>query len=500
MSKKVSIIGAGFAGLSAGCYLQMNGFDTEIYEMHILPGGLCAAWKRKEYTFDGCVHWLVGSGSGSPFNRLWREVLDMDSIEFVDPEIFAHVEDMEGNCIRVFTDADRLEQELLEKAPEDEALIKEFTAAIRKFRRFNISMDKAHEVSNFFDGIKMMIKLFPFMGDLKKWGKISGRDYANQYKNPLLRKTIIELFEPEMAFLFMIITLSWMNNRDAGYPIGGSLRLSQMFEEKYLSLGGKINYSSKVKNIITQGEAPKAQVVGVELEDGSRHEADFVISAADGHATIFDMLEGKFVDDTIRHYYDNYEIFPSWVQISLGVARTFPDVPPALIFPLDEPLELDETAKFNDLPLRTFNFDPTMAPEGKTAITVMLPTRNFDYWQNLRSQDREQYKAEKERIAWAVIEALEKKFGDVRDKVEAWDVSTPATAYRYTNNWKGTYEGWIISPEIGFKKMKKTLPGLSHFYMAGQWVEPGGGLPAGLHSGRAVAQIICKKTGKKFRS
>ena len=30
-SKKVIISGARIAGLSAGCYLQMNGYDTEIY-------------------------------------------------------------------------------------------------------------------------------------------------------------------------------------------------------------------------------------------------------------------------------------------------------------------------------------------------------------------------------------------------------------------------------------------------------------------------------------
>ena len=43
MGKKVKIIGAGIAGLSAGCYLQMNGYDTEIYELHNVPGGLCCA-------------------------------------------------------------------------------------------------------------------------------------------------------------------------------------------------------------------------------------------------------------------------------------------------------------------------------------------------------------------------------------------------------------------------------------------------------------------------
>ncbi|PJB27742.1 hypothetical protein CO111_03690, partial [Candidatus Desantisbacteria bacterium CG_4_9_14_3_um_filter_50_7] len=38
--KKVIIIGAGIAGLSAGCYLAMNGYKVKIFEMHDKPGGL----------------------------------------------------------------------------------------------------------------------------------------------------------------------------------------------------------------------------------------------------------------------------------------------------------------------------------------------------------------------------------------------------------------------------------------------------------------------------
>lgn len=41
--KSIIIIGAGLAGLSAGCYAQMNGYHSQIFEMHNLPGGLCTA-------------------------------------------------------------------------------------------------------------------------------------------------------------------------------------------------------------------------------------------------------------------------------------------------------------------------------------------------------------------------------------------------------------------------------------------------------------------------
>jgi phytoene dehydrogenase-like protein len=48
--------------------------------------------------------------------------------------------------------------------------------------------------------------------------------------------------------------------------------------------------------------------------------------------------------------------------------------------------------------------------------------------------------------------------------------------------------------------MDKSLPGLKNFYMIGQWVEPGGGLPPAIMSGRNVTQIICKKDKKKFKT
>jgi len=46
----------GMAGLSTGCYLQINGYETQIFEMSQSPGGLCTSWKRKEYVFDGYIH------------------------------------------------------------------------------------------------------------------------------------------------------------------------------------------------------------------------------------------------------------------------------------------------------------------------------------------------------------------------------------------------------------------------------------------------------------
>ena len=67
MNKKISIIGGGIAGLSAGCYARMNGFEAEIFESHSISGGVCTGWKRGGYMIDGCLDWLMGYGPGKDF-------------------------------------------------------------------------------------------------------------------------------------------------------------------------------------------------------------------------------------------------------------------------------------------------------------------------------------------------------------------------------------------------------------------------------------------------
>jgi phytoene dehydrogenase-like protein len=496
MRKKVNIIGAGIAGLSAGCYLQMNGYDTEIFELHALPGGLCTSWERKGYTIDGCIHWLVGSSPGNKLYHLWNELIDMKSIRFVDYEEYMRFEDKDGNFIVLFSDVDRLEKEMLEKAREDKDLILEFTKTVRKFANFDLPVHKAPETYGLFDAGKMIFKMLPYIRDLKKWISITEKEYGERFSNPLLGKTIAYSFFPEMAVLFIIMNLAWMHNKSAGYPVGGSMKFAKLLETRYLELGGRINYKSRVNRIITEKDSAK----GIVLENGESHRADIIISAADGHSTIFQMLEGRYTNQKIMDYYANYETFPSYLQVSLGIARTFENEPHMTVFPADKPLVIDSSVTYESLPVRIFNFDPTLAPAGKTLLTLMFLTPNHRYWDELRTNDREKYKKEKERIANEIIDMLEKRFGSIKSNVEMVDVSTPSTVIRYTNNWKGSFEGWVLTPKIGFGRMQNVLPGLSNFYMAGQWVVPGGGLPSAILSGRNVTQVICKKDKNPFKT
>lgn len=494
MQKKINIIGAGIAGLAAGCYLKMNGYNTEIFELNSLPGGLCTSWQRCGYTFDGCLHWVVGSSPSDNFYNLWNELIDMKSIDFLDFDYYSKYEDLTGNEVTFYCDVEKLKNELLKKAPEDKIIINNFIRTVKRFSKFSGKIDKAYETYNFLDGIKMMMKMIPYVNGYRKWIGLYQNDFADFFRSKLLRDALKIHTSEDMSAFFFVMMNAWMNKKSAGYPIGGSLKFSQLIEKKYLELGGKINYRNKVSKIIVKNNIAK----GIQLENGETYFSDLIISAADGYYTIFKMLDGNFIDKKIQYVYKNFKTFPSYLQVSLGVNCSLKKLPHYLKFALDKPLRIDEKTEYNYINVRIFNFDNTMAPEGKSSLYALFVTDNHTFWEYLRKNDKVRYQEEKDRIANEVIDILDKKFGNIKANLEEIDVSTPATVIRYTNNWKGSYEGWLPTKQTGFQGLKKTLPGLENFYMIGQWVEIGGGVPAALLSGRNVTQIICKKDKKKF--
>jgi phytoene dehydrogenase-like protein len=297
-----------------------------------------------------------------------------------------------------------------------------------------------------------------------------------------------------MPAVALIISLAWMNAGDAGYCIGGAQAIIRLIEEKIRALGGKIRFRAKVSRILVEAD----RAVGVELANGEAVLADWVISAADGRATIFDMLGGNYIDDATRKLYEEKELFASYLQVSLGVGLDLSDQPAALSRILDTPIMVDPGTDLNSVMFRIFHFDPSFAPPGKTAVTSLLPTRNFKYWSDLRANNLIAYHAEKNRVADTVIGVLENRIPGVRAAIETVDVSSPASVFRYTGNWKGTMEGWLPEPGSGFRPLPNTLPGLDRFIMAGQWVMPGGGLPSGFMTARPAIKTICKRDHVPF--
>jgi phytoene dehydrogenase-like protein len=336
------------------------------------------------------------------------------------------------------------------------------------------------------------LPLFPLLGKLNA---ISCAQLGARFNDPLLRRFFGDGMMGELSAIAILFSLAWMNAGNAGYPLGGSQAVIQAIKERLEQMGGHIRFQAKVKRILVEND----RAVGVELEDGEQVRADWTISAADGLSTLAEMLGNKYTDERLRRAYAEWPLFPSYVQVSLGVGMDLRELPPMLTRILDKPLEVDPGTRLHQVSFRIFNFDPSFAPRGKTAVTCFLPTRNHDYWLDLKQKSLERYKERKRKIADDVMVILNRVVPHLRHAVEVADVSTPATVIRYTGNWKGSMEGWLLRPGGSFSPLPHTLKGLKNFAMAGQWVMPGGGLPSGLMTGRLAIKTVCRADGVKFR-
>jgi phytoene dehydrogenase-like protein len=488
MSKTITIVGAGIAGLATGIYAQMNGYQTRIYEMHDLPGGLCTSWRRKGYLVDGCIHWLCGSGPGPALHKYWQE-LGAGTLTYVHHRVYIRLE-LPGLTFDFYTDADELAGEMLRIAPEDAGVIQEFCGAIRQFGEWHGEIPETPAGQAF----------------AQRWVDAPLGQLVARMKNPDLCRVMTTLFWTGTPVLFALLPLGYSHMRSAGYPLGGSLAFAQAIERRYLELGGEVHYGIKVEKILVEQD----RAVGLKLSDGSlvwEREGD-VVSTMDAHATFFDLLDGRYLNDGIRAWFEQVPVIVGPVQVTVGVNMPLTDAPTAtsgVLLPAGAPVTpYGEEQKL--INIQVFGFDPSAAPPGKSTIRVNLDGR-YDFWKNLR-QDPEAYAAEKERLANQVIAALDSRFPGLAGQVEMVDVATPVTFERYTGNWQGSSQGWAPAPQAyALQKqsaekdnwpVSRSLPGLAHFYMAGQWLEPFGGLPVAAITARGLIESLCRRDGQPF--
>ena len=488
--KSAIIIGAGIAGLSTGCYARMNGWGSRIFEMHERPGGLCTAWSRKGYIFDGCIHHLAGAGPASRYRTIWEELGAAD-LEMDFHEVFVRCEDLTGKQFNVYTDIERLAGHMREIAPEDGRLIDQFIAGVRSFTNLELLAVPLYRPLE-------IMKIARHLAALPRWMKIGTSDFAARFKNPFLRR-VFGYIQYGMADIPMGVHMAFLagcHNRTLGTPRVDSLTFARAIEERYLGLGGEVSYRSPVEQILVEGD----RAVGVRLSDGSEHRADLVVSAADGRSTIFELLGGNYCSDLIKDYYNNPATGPQpfAIQVSLGVARKLSGEPSSLLYFMDNPEQIAGLER-DRLSVKLYS-GTSFAPPGQGVMIIPLDS-TYEHWAGLR-RDPALYREAKAAAVEKVIRILEQRFPGLRGQVEAADVATPLTTERITGNYHGL-QAW--GAPSGFLKVMKgglsrKLPGLQNFYMVGHWAEAMIGISTAALSGRRLIQRLCREARRPFKT
>jgi phytoene desaturase len=478
------IIGGGLAGLSAGCYARRAGFRTTIVEHNLALGGVCTAWHRGPYLVDGCIHWLTGGA----FQQVYEELEILPAVPLRVLDTWATYRDASTGFEVAFTrNLDEWARQLTNAAPEDAAEIARMRAAADALLAMHPSIDSP-ELATVTDAFRSLWEMRGALGSLAHFRKPMGTWAAEHIKSPQLRRMFSRLLPETTPVFFLVMMLGYLENGYLSRPVGGTAAFLDALVHTYRSLGGESMVHSTVDEVLVRN----GRAHGVRLADGTMLAADVVLSTSSGPETVLRLLGGRYEGDVMRKRLAEWKTFDPIVLASFGVAAPFADAPSLMTIDRVAPFEVGGRTN-ESLTLRVCNDDPCFAPAGHTVIQALVPT-DYQWWATRGTR----YNAEKDALAERLVGVLAPHFPGLPELVRMTDLATPLTYWHTARSWRGAFEGWTPSSDAIFARLHKRLPGLEGFYMAGQWVEPGGGVPTAVMSGRHAAQLICADEGREF--
>lgn len=490
MPKKVVVIGAGFAGLSAATQLATLGFAVTIVDKNEVAGGRAQYFEAEGFRFDMGPSWYwmpdVFERYFAQFNKKTSDYYELQRLSPSYKVVFDHNETID-------LPASTNELEALFESIEEgggQALARFLKEAAYKYEVGigEFVWKPSLSITEFFD-YRLLSKALSL--DLLT-------SVSNHLRKFFKNEKLLKIMEFHVLFLGATpqntpALYSLMNYAEmvlgTWYPKGGMHEIVKgmvaLAEEKGVEI--KLNHTVEKIEVVEN----KANSV---ITDKGAFEADIVVAGAD-----YEHVENKLLPPQFRNYTDNYwekrTMAPSSLLFYLGVDRKVEKlIHHTLFFDEDFGVHAEEiytTPRWPSKPLfyvsATSKTDPTVAPAGMENLFILIPI----------ALDLEDGEAIREKYYHIVMERLEKYVGhSVRDHVvfkRSFAVSDFKEAY---NSFRGNAYGLantllqtaFLKPRIKNRKLKNV-------YYTGQLTVPGPGVPPALISGLVVANQIAKEVG-----
>ncbi|MEO1052711.1 MAG: phytoene desaturase family protein [Bacteroidota bacterium] len=487
MSKSIAVIGSGFSGLSASCFLAAAGQNVTVYEKNDSLGGRARQFKVDGYTFDMGPSWYwMPDIFEDFFNKFGKSTKDYYELIRLDPSyrIYFGKNDImdlpasEEGLFELFESYEKGSSTHLKKFLEEGAY--KYEVGIK-----DLVYKPSKSLTEFID-LRLMtgvLKLHVFQSISK---------YIRKYfKNPKL----IQLLEFPVLFLGAMpdktpALYSLMNYADMSlgtwYPKGGMYKIVEGMSDLAKSLGVNFELSANVEKL--ELEANKAQGLRI---NGKSIPSDYIVGSADYHH-----IEQNLLPASARKYNADYwekrTMAPSSLIFYLGVNKQIGNLlHHNLFFDEDFPAhakEIYEDPKWPSKPLFyvccSSKTDPTAAPEGCENVFILVPVAP-----GLKDEEsiREEYYD-------LVMERLEKLTGEsIKEHVVYKRSYAHNDFIGDYNSFKGNAYGLantlrqtaILKPSLHSKKVK-------NLFYTGQLTVPGPGVPPSIISGEVVAKEVLK--------
>lgn len=494
--KKVVIIGGGIAGLTAGIYATISGFDAEIYEKNRTIGGECTGWDREGYHIDNCIHWMIGTTKGTELYKIWESTSAVENGVDIIHSDKMYTSELGGQKITLWSDSERTEQELIKLSPEDEVEIRNLMKCSRLSKNIEIPAKKPTELMSAFEMIKFLCSTRNALKLFKEFKGMDTNDLMNRFKHPLIRCMISDFCTKESLGYTFPMTYGNFISGDGGIPRGGSRAMALRMQEKFENLGGKV-YTNSIVDKIELGENKKAK--GIKNADGKEIIADYIVCACDTDYTFGHLLDKSYMPKMLKEMYENRKAYPVYgmFQVAFAVDSSEDLVGGDVILDIRD-LKLDDWAS-DRLTVKSYSYEPDFAPEGKQIIQVMLglSEESYDYWTELYKNKKE-YNDKKHEMADMLMKKVEERFSGYSGKLKVLDIWTPVTYNRYCNAYKGYNQAFMITKHSARNPYPSAhIEGIDNVILAGQWINPPGGLPGAAITGKFAIQRILEKEKRK---
>jgi len=491
MSKKINILGAGIAGLSAASFLAKEGYDVTILEKNETIGGRGRYFSENGFVFDMGPSWYwMPEVFENFYQKFGHTTADFYDLVRLDPSYRIFWKD------QTFSDVPANLEQFYEWF---ESMEKDSSVALKKFLseaqyKYEVGMNElvfkpSLKWSEFAD---MRIVKGLFKLNMTK----SFSTYIRKYfKNP----KILSVLEFPVLFLGAMpkdtpALYSLMNYADISlgtwYPMGGMHNIFGAFEKIAKEQGVKILTNQEVTEFdIVNNEIRKSKTKSDNFEN------DIVVSSADYHHT--DRVLLKDYANYSEEYWDKRKMAPSSLLFYVGVDKKIPNLQHHNLF-FDEDFnqhaeEIYQNPQWPSAPLFYVSCpsktDTSVAPEGKENLFFLIPL----------APDLEDSEEKREAYFDLMINRIEKQtktsFKDAISYKKSYCITDFKKDYHaYKGNAYGLantlMQTAILTPSIKSKKV-------SNLYYTGQLTVPGPGVPPSIISGEVVAKEIIKQVNLK---
>lgn len=515
--KKIIIVGGGIAGLAAGIYGRLAGYVVEIYEKNPSAGGQCVGWDRSGCHIDNCIHWLTGTKKGTQLREVWEMVGALqEKTEFVDCDKF-YTSITKDHTVTLWKDLDRTEAELLALSPQDRKEIKKFIEHVRYAAECEMPAEKPMDAMGIGDYIHMGAAMAHMPRVIKEYGSIDMQEMAQRFSHPALKTLFTDYMPKQYTASSFLVSYASVASGNGEIPKGGSMAMTNRMVERFLRLGGKLYCSCTVLQILienrkavgicfktssqlhtsTISQTQSIRQVKDEIKDQTIVRADYIISAVDTMEMFAHLIGKKYMNKAWRVCYADSEKYPLFSAVQAAfMADSEAYKEKGTLFFYCSPFRVGGRV-IDRLSIKSYEYEPEFAPEGKIVLQVNIPQfdKEYFYWKNLT---RKEYEEEKKEVARKIEECLLIQFQKLQGHMELLDCWTPITYERYCNAYHGAYMSFIIKKGVRSFRVKGTVKGIKHLYIASQWIMAPGGLPVAVTAGKFAIWRIARKDKIKW--